>query len=33
MEEETINNDLNATHQMALPMKKMQIKDVKNIIQ
>jgi hypothetical protein len=34
MEEETINNDLNARHQMALPMKKkIRINEVKNVIQ
>ena len=32
MEEETINNDLNAPHQMALPMKKIQINEAKNVI-
>jgi len=29
MEEETINNDLNAPHQMAFPMKKIRIDEVK----
>jgi hypothetical protein len=33
MEEETINNDLNAPCQMALPMKKIRINKVKNVIQ
>jgi hypothetical protein len=33
MEEETFNNDLNAPHQMALPMKKTWINEVKNVIQ
>jgi hypothetical protein len=33
MEEETINNDLNAPHQMVLLMKKFRINEVKNIIQ
>ena len=32
MEEETINNDLNAPHQMAAPMKKIRISEVKNVI-
>jgi len=32
-EEETINNDLNAPSQMALPMKKIRINKVKNVIQ
>jgi hypothetical protein len=33
MEEETMNDDLNAPHQMALPMKKIRINEVKNVIQ
>jgi hypothetical protein len=33
MEEETINNESNAPHQMALPMKKFGINEVKNVIQ
>jgi hypothetical protein len=33
MVEESINNDLNAPHQMALPMKKIRINEVKNVIQ
>ena len=33
MEEETVNNDFNAPHQMALPMKKIRINEVKNVIQ
>ena len=33
MEEETINNDLNVSHQMALPVKRIRINEVKNIIQ
>jgi len=33
MEEETVNNDLNAPQQMASPMKKMRNNKVKNIIQ
>jgi hypothetical protein len=33
MEEGTISNDLNAPHQMALPMKKIRINEVKNAIQ
>jgi hypothetical protein len=33
MEEETINNELNSPQQMALPMKKIRINDVKNVIQ
>jgi hypothetical protein len=32
-EEETVYNDLNAPHQMALPMKKICINDFKNVIQ
>ena len=32
MEKQTINNDLNVPHQMALPIKKMRIKYVKNVI-
>jgi hypothetical protein len=32
-EEETINNDLNAPHQTALPMKKIRINEVQNVIQ
>jgi hypothetical protein len=32
MEEETINNDLNAPHQMVLPMKKIRINEDKNVI-
>jgi len=32
MEEETITNELNAPHQMALPMKKIRINEVKNVI-
>jgi hypothetical protein len=31
-EEETINNHLNSPHQMALPMRKILINEVKNII-
>jgi len=31
MAEETINNDLNAPHQMALPMKEIRINEVKHI--
>jgi len=33
MEEETINDDLKAPHQMALPMKKIQINELKDVIQ
>jgi hypothetical protein len=33
MEKETMNNDLNAPHQMALPIKKIRINEVKNVIQ
>jgi len=33
MEEETINNDLNSPHQMTVPMKKIRINEVKNVIQ
>jgi hypothetical protein len=33
MEEETINNDLNAPHEMAAPMNKIRINEVKNVIQ
>jgi hypothetical protein len=33
MEEETINNDLNASHHMVLPVKKIRINEVKNTIQ
>ena len=33
MEEETMNNDLNAPRQMALPVKKIRINEVKNVIQ
>jgi len=33
MEEETINNDLNTPHQMVLPMNKILINEVKNVIQ
>jgi len=32
MEEETITNELNAPHQMALPTKKIRINEVKNVI-
>jgi hypothetical protein len=32
MKKETINNDLNAPHQMALLMKKIRINKVKNVI-
>jgi len=32
MEEETIMNELNAPHQMALPMKKIRINEIKNVI-
>ena len=32
-EEKTINNDLNTPHQMALPLKKIRINEVKNVIQ
>jgi len=32
MEEKTIKNELNAPHQMALPMKKIRINEVKNVI-
>jgi len=32
MEEETIMNELNAPHQMALPMKKIRISEVKSVI-
>jgi hypothetical protein len=32
MEEETINNDLNAPCQMALPMKKIRNNEIKNVI-
>jgi hypothetical protein len=32
MEEETINNDLNSPHQLAVPMKKIRINEVKNVI-
>jgi len=33
MEEETITNELNVPHQMALPMKKIRINEVKNVTQ
>jgi hypothetical protein len=33
MEEETINNDLNATYQMAVLMKKIRISEVKSVVQ
>jgi len=33
MEEENITNELNIPHQMALPMKKIRINGVKNVIQ
>jgi hypothetical protein len=33
MEEETFNNELNAVQQMGLPMKKIRINEVKNVIQ
>jgi hypothetical protein len=33
MEEETITNELHAPHQMTLPMKKIRINEVKNVIQ
>ena len=33
MEEEIITNELNVPHQMALPMKKIRINEVKNVIQ
>jgi len=33
MEEETITNELNVPHQMTLPMKKIRINDVENVIQ
>jgi hypothetical protein len=33
MGEETINSDLNDPHQMALPMNKIRINEVKNVIQ
>jgi hypothetical protein len=32
MEKETINNDLNVPHKMALPVKKIQINEVKHVI-
>jgi hypothetical protein len=32
MEEETIKNELNAPHHMTLPMKKIQLNEVKNVI-
>jgi len=32
MEEETITNELNAPHQMTLPMKKIRINEAKNVI-
>jgi len=32
MEEETIKNELNAPHQMTLPMKKIRINEIKNVI-
>lgn len=33
MDEETAENDLNMSHQMALPMKDTSISEVKNVIQ
>jgi len=33
MEEEIITNELNVPHQMSLPMKKIRINEVKNVIQ
>jgi len=33
MEEETITNELHAPHQMTLPMKKIRINEVKNVMQ
>jgi hypothetical protein len=33
VKEDTINNDLNAPHQMDFQMKKIQINEVKNVIQ
>jgi uncharacterized protein YcgI (DUF1989 family) len=33
MEEKTINNDVNAPHQMTLPMKKIRINEVQNVVQ
>jgi hypothetical protein len=32
MDEETIKNELNSPHQMALPMNKIRINEVKNVI-